>query len=60
MESFPALSRNKETIFREVRRIPHSLTFSPWFDRKTEIRECSVETVQPSARARSTATGLDR
>ena len=58
MKSFPALSRNKETIFGKVNCTLLSWISFTLFDRKTEIREYSVETAQPSAPARSTAPGL--
>ena len=60
MKSFPALSRNEEQVFGEGRCTLLLRFLSPCSTEKQEIRECSVETVQPSARARSPATGLDR
>ena len=58
MKLFPTLSGDKETIFEKASCTLLTRFSSTLFDRKTEIRKYSVETAQPSARARPTARGL--
>ena len=62
MKLLPTLSGDKETIFEKASYTLLTRFSSTLFDRKTEIRKYSVETVQPSTRARPTAhsTGIDR
>ena len=61
-EIVPNAVGDKETIFEKASCTLLTRFSSTLFDRKTEIRKYSVETAQPSARARPTAhsPGLDR
>ena len=58
MKSFPALSRIKRQYLERSGAPSHLNFLYPVRQKNRDEREYSVETAQPSARARSTAPGL--